>query len=229
MLKAVFFDLDGTLYDRDEVVRVVAAAQFDGFREHLAGIDKNLFVQRVFVLDDHGYKDRATLYSEVTAELGLETSLARRLEHDFSARYFASCSATPDTLDTLRQLRAHGLRVGVITNGAARIQTEKLMALGISNDFDAILISEVEGVRKPDAEIFRRALDRCQVRAPDEAVFVGDDPEADVFGAMAAGLRPIWKRVPYWRMSDPSVPTIDSLSEILPICLGSDGTRRWRR
>jgi putative hydrolase of the HAD superfamily len=222
MMKAVFFDLDGTLYDRDELVRAVAAAQFDGFRDHLAGIDRNVFIERVFVLDDHGYKDRATLYSEVIAELGLETALAGRLEHDFSARYLESCSATPDTLDTLRQLRAHGLRVGVITNGAARIQSAKLVALGLSDYFDVVLISEVEGVRKPDAVIFRRALERCRVEAH-EAVFVGDNPEADVFGAMAAGLRPIWKRVPYWGMSDPSVPTIDSLSEILPICLGSGG------
>jgi hypothetical protein len=53
-------------------------------------------------------------------------------------------------------------------------------------------------------------------------VFVGDNPEADVFGAMAVGMRPIWKRVSYWEMTDPSVPIIESLSEILPICLASD-------
>jgi len=221
MLKAVLFDLDGTLYDRDELVRAIVAAQFDGFREHLAGVDKNVFVERVFVLDDHGYKDRAALYSEVISEFGLETALADRLERDFVTRYLASCNATPDTIDTLRQLKAHGLRVGVITNGAAHIQTSKLLALGLADYFDAVLISEVEGVRKPDAAIFSRALERCEVRAH-ETVFVGDNPEADVFGAMAAGIRPIWKRVSYWRMSDPSVPTIDLLSEILPICLGAD-------
>ena len=220
MLKAVLFDLDGTLYDRDELVRVVAAAQFDEFREHLAGADKNAFVDRVFALDAHGYKDRAALYSEVIAEFGLEAALANQLERDFTTRYFTSCSATPDTIDTLRLLKAHGLKVGVITNGAARLQSEKLLALGLSDYFDAVLISEAEGVRKPDAEIFRRALERCQVKAH-EAAFVGDDPEADVFGAMAAGLQPIWKRVSYWGMSDSSVPTIDLLSEILPICLGS--------
>jgi putative hydrolase of the HAD superfamily len=125
-------------------------------------------------------------------------------------------------MDTLRMLAAHGLRLGVITNGAARLQTDKLLALGLSDSFDAVLISEAEGVRKPDAAIFRRALERCQVRAH-EAAFVGDNPEVDVFGAMAAGLQPIWKRVSYWEMSDPSVPTIDSLSEILPICLGKEG------
>src|SRR5688500_15873897 len=145
MLKAVLFDLDGTLYDRDELVRVVAAAQVDGFREHLAGVDKDVFVERVFVLDNHGYKDRAALYSEVTSEFGLETALADQLERDFVTRYLASCNATPDTIDTLRQLKAHGLRVGVITNGAAHVQTSKLLALGLADYFDAVLISEVEG------------------------------------------------------------------------------------
>jgi putative hydrolase of the HAD superfamily len=156
----------------------------------------------------------------VIAEFGLDTALAAHLERDFSMRYLASCNATPDTIDTLRLLKAHGLRVGVITNGAARIQTEKLLALGLSDYFDAVLISEVEGVRKPDPAIFRRALEKCQVRAH-EAVFVGDNPEADVLGALGAGLQPIWKRVPYWEMCDPSVPMIDLLSEILPLCLGS--------
>jgi putative hydrolase of the HAD superfamily len=222
MLKAVLFDLDGTLYDRDELVRVVVAAQFDEFREHLAGADKNAFVERVFALDAHGYKDRAALYSEVIAEFELEAALADRLERDFTTRYLTSCNATPDTKDTLQQLKAHGLKVGVITNGAARLQSDKLLALGLSDYFDTVLISEAEGVRKPDAAIFERALERCQVRAH-EAAFVGDDPETDVFGAMAAGLQPIWKRVSYWGMSDPSVPTIDLLSEILPICLGPAG------
>jgi putative hydrolase of the HAD superfamily len=222
MLRAVLFDLDGTLYDRDELVRLVAAAQFDAFRAHLTGVDEGAFVERVFVLDDHGYKDRAALYAEVIAEFGLENALAQELEHDFRTRYLASCCATPDTIDTLRCLAEHGLTLGVVTNGSARIQTEKLQALGLSDYFDAVLISEVEGVRKPDAAIFMRALERCRVGAH-ETVFVGDNPDVDVFGAMAVGMKAIWKRVPYWEMSDASVTAIDSLSEILPICLGSDG------
>jgi putative hydrolase of the HAD superfamily len=159
----------------------------------------------------------------VIAEFGLEAALASQLERDFAPRYLASCDATPDTMDTLRLLKEHGLKLGVVTNGAARIQTEKLLALGLSDYFDAVLISEVEGVRKPDAAIFMKALERCSVQAH-EAVFVGDNPEADIHGAMAVGLKPIWRRVSYWEMADPSVPIIDSLSEILPICLGPDGS-----
>ena len=76
-----------------------------------------------------------------------------------------------------------------------------------------MLISEVEGVRKPDPEIFRRALARCDVEAS-AAFFVGDHPDVDVGGALQAGLRAGWKVVPYWSCPY-DVPFIHRLSEIL--------------
>jgi putative hydrolase of the HAD superfamily len=105
----------------------------------------------------------------------------------------------------------------VITNGPTAWQTRKLDALGIASRFDTILISEAEGIQKPDPRIFARALDRCGVAASD-AMFVGDHPHADIDGAVAAGLRPVWKRMPYWKVDD-DVLSIDALSEILPFCL----------
>ena len=56
---------------------------------------------------------------------------------------------------------------------------------------DAILISEAEGLRKPDAAIFCRAAERVGAR-PGECLFVGDNPEADIFGAHAAGMKTAW-------------------------------------
>jgi len=50
-------------------------------------------------------------------------------------------------------------------------------------------------------------------------MFVGDNPEADVAGARAAGLIPVWKYVPYWKMNIKDVMTIHQLAEILPLCL----------
>jgi len=88
--------------------------------------------------------------------------------------------------------------------------------LGLEHSFDAILVSEEEGVRKPDAEIFRRALARCGVDAR-EALFVGDHPVADVEGAHRAGLLAVWKHVPYWPPVIIAAPTIRDLSEVLPL------------
>jgi putative hydrolase of the HAD superfamily len=222
MLKAVLFDLDGTLYDRDLLVRRLFPAQFAAFESELGGADEAAFVTRALALDDHGHGDKSILYAQICAEIGVPASVSQTLEKDFWRRYLESCVASPDTVDTLAQLRDHGIRLGVITNGRARLQTDKLQSLGLAEFFDTILISEVEGVRKPDPVIFARALERCGVVAS-EAAFVGDNPEADIAGARAAGLLAIWKRIPYWQVDDESVLVVDALSEILPICLGTDG------
>jgi putative hydrolase of the HAD superfamily len=96
------------------------------------------------------------------------------------------------------------------------MQRRKLAVLGFEHTFDAILVSEEEGVRKPDAEIFRRALARCGVAAH-EALFVGDHPVADVEGAYRAGLVAVWKFVPYWPPVITAAPVIRELSEVLAL------------
>ena len=77
---------------------------------------------------------------------------------------------------------------GIVTNGAASVQNATLDALEVRDAVNAVLISETEGVRKPDAAIFHRAAERLGVR-PDECCFVGDHPTVDIAGAEAAFAR----------------------------------------
>jgi len=151
-------------------------------------------------------------------EWSLPAPLAEWLVEYFWTNYDRHCALSEDTRTTLAALREHGKKLAVITNGGAARQRQKLVALGLADAFDAVLISGAEGVRKPDAEIFRRALERCRVDAA-AAVFVGDHPDADIVGALGAGLRAIWKYVPYWTPSSPGVPVVHSLRDILPYCL----------
>jgi putative hydrolase of the HAD superfamily len=103
--------------------------------------------------------------------------------------------------------------LGIITNGLGQFQTRSIEGLKIKNYFDVILISEVEKVRKPQPEIFHRAIDRLGVSASD-SVFVGDHPEADILGAKNAKMRAIWKRNSHWQESEAADAIIDELSEI---------------
>ena len=215
-IKAVLFDLDGTLYDRDELVRKVVSDQYDCFRTELQAIGKDDFVRRVLQLDAYGYGDKPGLYRTLSQELGLTSELVEPLVQNFWSSYDTKCELPEDTRLTLQTLRQRGIRLGVITNGGVERQQRKLELLGISSWFDAIVISEAEGVRKPDPEIFRRALARCSVESS-EAIFVGDHPDADIGGALNAGLRAVWKSVPYWSCTH-RVPSIRLLSEILPMC-----------
>ncbi len=218
-IRAVFFDLDGTLYARDALVGRVAAAQFESFRAQLPQIDRAEYVRRVSELDDHGHPNKASIYLSLGAELHLDTNLIEELTADFWRRYDEDGLIATDTVETLRTLRAIDLKLGVITNGTTNRQSRKLQALGIDSLFDVVLISEAEGIRKPDPEIFRRAMDLVGVE-PSESVYIGDNPEADIVGALSAGMKAIWKRVPYWTMTSGGVSVINELHEILPICLG---------
>lgn len=92
----------------------------------------------------------------------------------------------------LQLLKNNDLKLGMITNGFDRFQMNNIEALGIKEYFDAILISENEGLRKPDPKIFERALKKLNVMA-EQTIFVGDHPIHDVAASRAVGMQGWWK------------------------------------
>jgi putative hydrolase of the HAD superfamily len=216
VISAVFFDLDGTLYDRDAAMLELAHDQYVAFKDRLPpGIEEARFTERFLEVDDHGYADRSHVYGRLADEFGLDNWLTVDLERHFWESYSRRCEISDDTWATLQALRGAGKGLGIVTNGQTAWQTRKLEGLGLGSFFDTVLISQAEGLRKPDARIFHRALERCGVKQPSEAMFVGDHPEVDVAGAHAAGMVAVWKRVPYWTLTTADAVVVDRLSEIL--------------
>jgi putative hydrolase of the HAD superfamily len=214
VIKAVLFDLDGTLYDRDRLAAELFAEQYARFSHELPGISHERFMRDVLAMDEHGHGSKVAGYAALVQSWKLDGAIAERLLAHFRETYDRYCHLSDDTRDTLAALRAHGLKLGVITNGGSEMQRRKLEGLGLERSFDVILVSEEEGVRKPDAEIFRRALSSLGLAAH-EAMFIGDHPVADVEGAHRAGLLAVWKFVPYWPPVVHAAPTIGALAEVL--------------
>lgn len=123
-----------------------------------------------------------------------------------------------DVEPVLRQLKARGIRIGIISNWDTRLRRIS-DGLGLSRLVDFLVISAEAGVRKPSPGIFRLALEKAGV-GPDEAVHVGDLPEEDGMGARRAGLRPILidrrERVTPVTLP-PDFPVVRGLEELLPL------------
>ena len=111
----------------------------------------------------------------------------------------------------LARLRAAGLRLAVVSNANGTVAGH-FDDLGLTPLVDVIVDSGVEGVEKPDPEIFRRALERVGGRA-DEAAHVGDLYHVDVAGARAAGIE-AWLFDPAGLYPDADCPRVTSLGAL---------------
>jgi putative hydrolase of the HAD superfamily len=119
----------------------------------------------------------------------------------------------PDVVPALRELRARGRRLVVVSNWDVSLH-EALARTGLSALVDAAVASAELGTAKPDPAIFRRALALVGVEA-DRALHAGDSVEADVAGALAAGVDPVLvRREPSPEPVPARVPVIASLAEL---------------
>jgi len=97
--------------------------------------------------------------------------------------------AYPEVPETLRELRRRGVRLVVVSNWDVSLH-ERLAETGLAALVDGAIASAEAGSAKPDRAIFARGLALAGA-APEEAWHAGDSPEADVAGALAAGIRPV--------------------------------------
>jgi putative hydrolase of the HAD superfamily len=95
----------------------------------------------------------------------------------------------PDVVPALRALRARGVRCVVASNWDVSLH-EALALTGLDAELDGAVSSAEAGAAKPDARLFAAAL-RVAGAEPSEALHAGDDVDADVRGALGAGLRAV--------------------------------------
>jgi putative hydrolase of the HAD superfamily len=213
-IQAVVFDLDGTLLDRRRSFERFVRDQWERFAHCLQAADQEQYVQTLIELDRDGYAPRKSLFTGVITRFTLPSGVAETLLDDYRAGFPNACMLFPDAAQTLSCLRTWGLKLGLITNGSIRMQSRKLQCLALSPLFDTILISDAEGISKPDRRIFHRALERLNTN-PAQAVFVGDHPEVDVAGARAAGMQAIWRRDPSVSRMVEADGVIEELGDLL--------------
>ena len=199
-IKDVFFDLDHTLWDFDKNSELT----FDGiFNRNHPEIETKQFIEKYVPINHACWK--LYQYDKITHE----ELRYNRLKHSFDAINYAISDEEIDeiSIDYIRFLPENNhlfdgaielleylkpnYNLHIITNGFADVQFKKINNSKIANFFHTVTNSEMAGVKKPNPTIFDFALDLAKAKK-ENSIMIGDSLDADVQGALDAGLDAIY-------------------------------------
>jgi putative hydrolase of the HAD superfamily len=160
MLKAVLFDLDGTLLDRDKSIEQFISVQYDRLDRQLSHIPKTDYTNRFIELDYYGHVWKDKVYQALVVEFKIYAIDWQELLDDYETQFQFHCVPFPFLVEMLDNLKRQGYLLGIVSNGRGEFQMRAISGLGIQDYFNVILISETEGIKKPQPEIFHRAIEK---------------------------------------------------------------------
>ena len=192
--KAILFDLDNTLIDRDSAYRRVAEGLYETLIAPHATYVRDEACSLLVSWDNDGFADRTWL-----AETMLETWPAIPASITNIAKLERQLMWTSVQLEVrvtsfLLMLNEVGMAWGIVTNGDSASQRAKIKSTGLEEIAPFVVISEEFGHSKPEPAIFEEALRRLGNPLPEETLFVGDRPDSDIGGAQGVGLKTAWVR-----------------------------------
>ena len=120
-----------------------------------------------------------------------DSRLAATIAEEFARRRRERMQLFPDAVTCLTEWRRRGVRLGLVTNGDASQQRDKIARHGLAPFFEVIVIEGEFGAGKPDEAVYRHALRELNA-SPSSTCMVGDHLDFDVAGAQALGMQGIW-------------------------------------
>jgi putative hydrolase of the HAD superfamily len=236
--RAMLIDMDETIlsaYGRPDIAWNNVAAEFAGEFAPLSS------QQVAAAIVDSGRKFWATAEAEWRLKLAearhvvvrngfatlaaahqtaLSTDLATRLADRFTAYREEEMFVFPGAHDAIDALKTHGVKLALVTNGAAEPQRAKVERFALAHRFDHIQIEGEHGFGKPDERAYLHAMQTLGVTAP-ETWMIGDNLEWEVEAPQRLGIYAIWIDVHGEGLPADSTVKPDriirSLTELLPV------------
>ena len=202
--KHLFFDLDHTLWDFEANSRQTLHELYHSLNLEERGItDFDLFHKNYIIHNDKLWERYRNGFIKVDElrwkrmwltlldfKIGDEP-LARKMDVLFLDALPSRKILFPYTLEILQYLTAKGYRLHMITNGFEKTQHSKLLNSGLDAYFTEVITSEGSNSLKPHKEIFEYALQKAGAEKS-ESIMLGDSIEADIQGAMNAGIDQVY-------------------------------------
>jgi putative hydrolase of the HAD superfamily len=217
----VFFDLDHTLWDFDKN----SGLTFERiFKKKHPKVQAQEFIEKYVPINQACWK--LFQYDEITHE----ELRYNRLKHSFDAINYSISDQEIDeianeyihflpennhlfdgTIELLDYLKPN-YKLHIITNGFAEVQFKKITNAQIGSYFETITNSEMAGVKKPNPIIFDYAIDLAKAKK-ENSIMIGDSLDADVQGALDAGLKAIF----FNESNIPVEPHINQINHLLEL------------
>jgi len=199
-IRAVLFDVDGTLFDRSLAQRKVLEIVVQQF-PHIFGAFGVERVAKAFTESDRittedfevgapsegMRRKRSRLFLQL---LDLREDLADAITEVYVRDYPTVDAPMAGAVPLVKELSRRFI-VGVISNSLPDVQYRKLEAMGLREVFSCIVLSEEIGIRKPDPGIFHHAASLLRLQ-PSECLYVGDSYANDVVGSKNSGMLACW-------------------------------------
>jgi len=196
----IFFDLDHTLWDFDKNSQMA----FDRiFKNNFGTIKIDDFIEKYLPINQECWR----IYQN--DQITNKELRYNRLKLSFDALNYSMTDENIDqiandyiefltdnnylfdgAIEVLEYLKPK-YKLHIITNGFAAVQDKKINNALLSGYFSTITNSEMAGVKKPNSIIFDYAVNLAQT-SKQNSIMIGDDLEADVYGALNAGLDAIF-------------------------------------
>jgi putative hydrolase of the HAD superfamily len=233
-LKAIFFDLDGTLAEDGDSIRQALDVACRVVTRRWPEVDAGSLAVIYRQVSDTAWGDYdAHLRHLVDPEAMLasvwRTALARwnlhdpDVERDAATAYWSyrlqHCRPYPDVFPLVHDL-SRNFQLCLLTNGAPAMQRAKVTAAGLIPFFPHVFVGGDFARGKPNQAIFHAAL-RAANCEPTQAVHIGDSLEHDIAGARNVGVHSVWlNRKGLTSADSPHAPDFEIASLVnLPECL----------
>lgn len=192
MIKAVFFDIDDTLYDTSGFAMLARRAALNVMIDAglpLSSDDAYKLLREIITEYGSNYDKHFNVLTKRVfgEEKPLLIALGMITYHNVK---FALLRLFPQTTSTLIYLKKRGYHLGVVSNGITIKQWEKLIRLDLHHFFDHVITSEEARAEKPDKHIFELALEKMGC-TPEKSVMIGNKFSEDILGAVNVGMSAI--------------------------------------
>jgi putative hydrolase of the HAD superfamily len=230
-LKAIFFDLDGTLADDGDSIRQALDIACQVIQSRWPELDATALATFYRQMSDVAWGDYdqylrhlvapeamlATVWRTTLARWNLnDSTIERTAAEAYWQHRLKHCNPYSDVFPLIRNL-SERFQLCLLTNGAPAMQRAKAEAAGLTPFFHHVFVGGDFERGKPDAAIFRAALTATQC-SPMQAAHIGDSLTHDIAGARSVGIHSIWlNRKRLSSIDAPHVPDfeIETLHDLL--------------